>query len=58
MVEYSSIVDIDTSGIDAAVAEDVGELGNVFFDAVEHPGKQMPQVVRKDLSRVNIGLLT
>ena len=32
--------DIDTGGIDAAVAQNICQLGNVLFDAIECAGKQ------------------
>ena len=50
--------DIDACGIDAAVTENVCKLGNVSLDAVKHTGEQMPQVVRKDLTGINISLRT
>ena len=31
--------DINSSGVDAAVAEDIGELGNVFFQLIKCPCK-------------------
>ena len=40
---------IDPRRVDATVSENVGELGNIFFDAVEHPCKQMAKIVRKHL---------
>ena len=49
--------DIDACGIDAAVPEDIRELGNVSLDAVKHSREQMPQIVREDLTRVNVRLL-
>ena len=33
--------DINAGRIDAAVTENVGELCNVLFDAVKHPGEQV-----------------
>ena len=39
---------IDPCRIDAAVSENIGELGNILFDAVEHTGEQMTKIVRKD----------
>lgn len=46
--------DIDTRGVDAGMTENVRKLGNIFFDPVEHAGKEMPQVMRKDLRRVDL----
>lgn len=48
--------DIDAGGVDAAVTEDVGELGDILLQAVEHAGKQMPQVMREDLAGIDVGL--
>ena len=36
------------------MAEDVGELGDVFFDPVKCAGEQVAQVMRKDLARVDV----
>ena len=47
--------DIDSGGIDTAVTQDVGQLGNVLFDAVEGPGKQLSQIVGKHLAFLNTG---
>ena len=33
--------DINSCRVDAAVTENVGKLGNVLFDTVEHPGEQV-----------------
>lgn len=49
--------DINAGRIDAAVTENVGELCNVLFDAVKHPGEQVAQIVRKHLFRVDLRLL-
>ena len=46
--------DVDACGVDAAVAEDVGELGDVLFHVIEHAGKQVPQIVRKDLFGIDV----
>ncbi len=40
---------IYSGGVDAAVAEDVGKLGDIFLDTVKRAGKQMSQVMRKKL---------
>lgn len=49
--------DIDSGCVDAAVAENVRQLCNVLFNPVKCAGKQMPQVMRKDLFRVYPRLL-
>ena len=48
--------DINARRVDAAVTENVGELGNILFNTVEHPREQMPQVVREYLTRIDIGV--
>ena len=50
----SSGNDIDSCGVDAAVTEDVGKLGDVLFHSVEDTGKQMAKVVRKDLFGIDV----
>ena len=39
---------IDSRGIDAAVAKNIRQLGNVLFDTVECPGKQLAQIMGKN----------
>ena len=48
--------DIDPRGVDAAVTENVGELGNVLFNAAKRAGKQVAKIVRKDLVRIDVGV--
>lgn len=43
--------DVDPGSVNVAVAENVSELGNILFDAVECAGKQMAKIVRKYLIR-------
>lgn len=45
---------IDPRRVDATVSENVGELGNIFFDTVEHPCKQMAKIVRKHLFGIDL----
>ena len=40
--------DIDSRGIDAAVAQNIRQLGDVLFDTVECPGKQLAQIMGKN----------
>ena len=47
---------IDAGGVDAGVAEQVGEAQEVFFGGVKGAGKKMAQVVGKDFFRCNAGL--
>ena len=41
--------DINAGGIDAAVPQNIRQLGNVFFLVIECPGKQFPQIVGENL---------
>ena len=41
---------VDPGGVDAAVAQNVRQLGNVLFNAVKRPGEQLAQIVGKDLA--------
>ena len=43
--------DIDSCGVDAAVPQNVGKLGNVLFDAIESAGKEFAQIVGENLRR-------
>ena len=45
--------DVNAGSVDTAVTENVGELGNIFFDTVKHSCKQMAQVVRKNFLRID-----
>ena len=47
---------VNPCGVDTAVTENVGKLGNVLFDAVKHPGEQVAQIMRKHLLRIDIRL--
>ena len=51
-------LDIYSRGIQAAVAEDVCKLGQILCHRVEGPRKQVAQVVRKNLPRVDLCSLT
>ena len=50
--------DINSCRVDTAVAENVGKLGYVFFDAVKDPCEQVAQIVREDLLLIYTGLFT
>ncbi len=47
---------VDAGGVDAGVAEQVGEAEKVFFGGIESAGKKMAQVVGKDFFRCDAGL--
>ena len=41
---------VDTCGVDGAVTQDVGKLGDVLFDAVKGSSKELAQVMGKHLA--------
>ena len=47
---------IDPCRIDAAVTENIGELGNILFNTVKYTGEQMPEIVRKYLFGIDLCL--
>lgn len=47
---------IDAGRFDAGMTQQVRQLGKIFFDLIEGPGKQVPQVVGKDLFLRHTGL--
>ena len=55
---YTGCDNIDTGSIDGAVSQNIGQLGDVLFDAIESAGKEFSQVVGKDLRRLHAGSLT
>ena len=50
--------DVDPGSVYIAMTEDVGELGNVLFNAIEGACKQMAEIVGKHLIRRYPRLLT
>lgn len=50
--------DIDTGRLDGAMAQQVGQLGNVLGHAVKQAGKQVAQGMWMDLFRIDVGILT
>ena len=48
--------DVDARGVDAAVAEQIGKLGDVLLYLIKSPGKELPQIVRKHLVRIYVCL--
>lgn len=55
MVQFAAVFgagghEIDAGGVDAAVPQQVGQLGDVLVQAVEGAGEELPQIVRKDFS--------
>ena len=47
--------DIDSRRLDAGMTKQVGQLRDIFFDVVERPRKQMPQVVGEHFPRGYFG---
>ena len=47
--------DINSCCVDTAVAKNIRQFGDILFDTVKHSCKQVAQVVRKDLLRIDIG---
>ena len=47
--------DINSCSVYTAVTEDVGKLGDVLFDPVKNAGKKVPQIMRKNFVRVDVG---
>lgn len=47
---------VDAGGVDAGVAEQVGEAQKVFFSGIEGAGEEVAQVVGKDFFRCDAGL--
>ena len=48
---------VDPGGLDAAVAQQVGELDDVPAGPIKHRGEQVPQIVREHLSGLHTGVL-
>ena len=46
--------DINSRGVDAGVAQNIGKLGDIPFNLIKNSRKEMPQIVRKDLLRIDI----
>ena len=49
---------IDPGCINAAVTQDIRQLCNILLNAVESTGKELPQIVGKDLGRIYIRRMT
>ena len=49
---------INSCGVDATVTKDICELCNILFDTIESAGKQVAQIMWKDLLRIYPRLLT
>ena len=49
--------DIDSGGVDAAVSQNIRQLRNVLLDAIKGSGKELAQIVGKNLGRIDAGYL-
>lgn len=49
---------IDPGRIDAAVAQNICQLGNILLNAVKSPGKELAQIVRKYFGWVHTRRMT
>lgn len=56
-VNVAALGGIDTGRADVGMTQNVRQTGKVMVDGVECPGKQMPEVVRKNFFRVDPGRL-
>ena len=50
--------DIDPGGADGAVPQNVRQFGDILLDHVEGTGKELAQIMGKDLRRLHPGLFT
>ena len=50
--------DINSCGVDTAVTENIGKLGNILFNPVKHPCEQMTKVMWEHFLRIYACLLT
>ena len=48
--------DIKACRVNAAVSENIRQLGNIFFDAIEYSCKEMAQIVGKHFLWIDICL--
>ena len=46
--------DIDAGGLDAAVAQNIRKLCDVFAEGIKAAGKELAQIMGKHLSRIHI----
>ena len=49
---------VNTSRVDAAVAENIRQFSDVFIQRIKCPGKEFPQIVGKHLVRIYVCLHT
>ena len=49
--------DVNTGSVDGTVSQNIRQLGDVLIDAIEYPCEQVPQIVRKNLFRIDIRIL-
>ena len=49
--------DINARGVDAAVAQDIGQLRNVFLKAIKGSGEQLAQIVGKHFTSLHLSFV-
>ena len=42
--------EVDAGGFDGTVSQHIRQMRQIFFNGIERPGKQMPQIMGKYLS--------
>ena len=47
--------DIDPGGVDTVVTQNIRQLGNILFNAVECPGEELSQIMGKDFRGIDPG---
>ena len=57
-VDGSALHSVNAGGVDAGMAQNVRQPGQVFFQRVIRPSKQVPEVVWKDFPRLHVCALT
>ena len=50
--------DIDSCGVDAAMAQNIRQLRNILLDPIKSPGKELAQVMGENLGRIHICSMT
>ena len=50
--------DVDAGGVDAAVAQNIRQFGDILFQLIESAGKELAQIMGKDLAWAHVGFAT
>lgn len=51
---FAGRYDVYSCGVDAAVTEDIGKLGDIFFNSVKRAGEQVAEVMRKHFAEIDV----